>query len=231
MNRKPLVPIRLDNYKPLRELVFESLREAILNGQLKPGERLMEIQLAEEMGVSRTPVREAIRKLELEGTVVMIPRKGAYVAGLSMKDVADVFEIRGALEGLAAELAAERITDDEMEELERYLVMTAEEIDTGNLDDVVQADTDFHSLLYKASRNSRLPQILNNLREQIQRFRTTSLSYPGRMKFALEEHRKIVEAIGARDGDLARKLAQEHIENAENSMMIMLHGDKKFGGS
>ena len=191
----------------------------------------MEIQLAEEMGVSRTPVREAIRKLELEGTVVMIPRKGAYVAGLSMKDVADVFEIRGALEGLAAELAAERITDDEMEELERYLVMTAEEIDTGNLDDVVQADTDFHSLLYKASRNSRLPQILNNLREQIQRFRTTSLSYPGRMKFALEEHRKIVEAIGARDGDLARKLAQEHIENAENSMMIMLHGDKKFGGS
>jgi DNA-binding GntR family transcriptional regulator len=230
MDRKPLVPIRLDNYKPLRELVFESLREAILSGQLRPGERLMEIQLAEEMGVSRTPVREAIRKLELEGSVVMIPRKGAYVSGLSLKDIADVFEIRGALEGLAAELASDRITDEELEELERYLVKIAEEIENGDLNKVVQTDTDFHSLLYQASRNGRLTQIINNLREQIQRFRTTSLSYPGRMKNALEEHRKIVEAIASRDGDLARKLAQEHIENAENSMMSMLHEEKKFGG-
>ena len=120
MERQPLVPIRLDNYKPLRELVFESLREAIIQGKLGPGERLMEIQLAEEMGVSRTPVREAIRKLELEGLVVMIPRKGAYVAGLSLKDIADVFEIRRALEGLAAELASERATDEELEQMERY---------------------------------------------------------------------------------------------------------------
>mgnify|MGYP001353068839 CR=1 FL=1 len=87
MGRKPLIPINLDNYKPLRELVFETLREAIIDGELPPGERLMEIQVAEELGVSRTPVREAIRKLELEGLVAMIPRKGAYVAGLSMKDV------------------------------------------------------------------------------------------------------------------------------------------------
>jgi DNA-binding GntR family transcriptional regulator len=231
MERQPLVPIRLDNYKPLRELVFESLRESIISGMLNPGERLMEIQLAEEMGVSRTPVREAIRKLELEGLVVMIPRKGAYVAGLSLKDIADVFEIRGALEGLAAELAAERATEEELEELERYLVRISEEIETGgDLDKVVEIDTDFHTLLYKASRNNRLSQIINNLREQIQRFRTTSLSYPGRMKAAVEEHRRIVEAISARDGELAHKLAQEHIENAENSMMSMIQQDKKYGG-
>lgn len=230
MDRQPLVPIRLDNYKPLRELVFESLREAIISAQLRPGERLMEIQLAEEMGVSRTPVREAIRKLELEGLVVMIPRKGAYVAGLSLKDIVDVFEIRGALEGLAAELAAERITDNELEELERYLVKISDEIEKGDLEKVVATDTDFHSILYQASRNQRLSQIISNLREQIQRFRTTSLSYPGRMKTALEEHRKIVEAISARDGVLACKLAQEHIENAENSMMSMIHQDKKYGG-
>jgi DNA-binding GntR family transcriptional regulator len=230
MDRQPLVPIRLDNYKPLRELVFESLREAIISGQLRPGERLMEIQLAEEMGVSRTPVREAIRKLELEGLVVMIPRKGAYVAGLSLKDIVDVFEIRGALEGLAAELAAERITDNELEELERYLVKIADDIEKGDLDKVVATDTEFHSILYQASRNQRLSQIISNLREQIQRFRTTSLSYPGRMKTALEEHRKIVEAISARDCELAFKLAQEHIENAENSMMSMIHQDKKYGG-
>ena len=230
MERQPLVPIRLDNYKPLRELVFESLREAIINGKLRPGERMMEIQLAEEMGVSRTPVREAIRKLELEGLVVMVPRKGAYVAGLSLKDIVDVFEIRGALEGLAAELAAERITDVELDEMERYLVKIAEDIEGGDITKVVETDTDFHTLLYKASRNSRLSQIINNLREQIQRFRTTSLSYPGRMKSALEEHRKIVEALASRDGELARKIAQEHIENAENSMMGMIQQDKKYGG-
>jgi DNA-binding GntR family transcriptional regulator len=229
--REPLLPIKLDNYKPLRELVFESLREAIIGVKLAPGERLMEIQMAEEMGVSRTPVREAIRKLELEGLVLMIPRKGAYVAGLSLKDIADVFEIRGALEGLAAELAAERITDGELEELERYLVKISEESETGDLNKVVETDTDFHSLIYSASRNHRLFQIISNLREQIQRFRTTSLSYPGRMKVAVEEHRKIVEAISVRDGELARKLAQEHIENAESSMMSMVQRDQKYGGA
>ena len=231
MERKVLVPIKLDNYKPLRELVFESLREAILSQQLEPGERMMEIQLAEEMGVSRTPVREAIRKLELEGLVVMIPRKGAYVAGLSLKDVAEVFEIRRVLEGLAAELAVDRITDDELENLERYLVKIAEDIERSDLNKVVETDTDFHTLLYQASRNQRLAQIINNLREQIQRFRATSLSHPGRMKEALEEHRKIVEAISSRDSETARRLAQEHIENAENSMMEMIHNDGKFGGN
>ncbi|HPT86322.1 MAG TPA: GntR family transcriptional regulator [Bacillota bacterium] len=230
MERRPLVPIKLDNYKPLRELVFESLREAIISGQLRPGERMMEIQLAEEMGVSRTPVREAIRKLELEGLVEMIPRKGAYVAGLSLRDIADVFEIRRALEGLAAELAADRITDEELERLERYLVIISEQIEAGNLEEVVQTDTDFHTLLYQASRNNRLSQIINNLREQIQRFRTTSLSYPGRMKAALEEHRKIVEAISSRDEEQARRIAQEHIENAENSLMSVIQQDKENGG-
>jgi DNA-binding GntR family transcriptional regulator len=230
MERKPLVPIKLDNYKPLRELVFESLREAIISGRLKPGERMMEIQMAEEMGVSRTPVREAIRKLELEGLVVMIPRKGAYVAGLSLKDIVEVFEIRGALEGLAAELAAERITDDELENLERYLVRITEDIEKGDLGKVVETDTDFHTQLYKASRNDWLLQIINNLREQIQRFRTTSLSYPGRMKEAVEEHRQIVEAISSRNGKLARKLAYEHIEKAENSLMSMIQNGIKRGG-
>lgn len=231
MTHQPLMPIKLDNYKPLRELVFESLREAIISGRLPSGERVMEIQMAEEMGVSRTPVREAIRKLELEGLVVMFPRKGAYVAGISLKDIADVFEIRGALEGLAAELAAERITDEELEDLERYLVKISEESENGDLNKVVETDTDFHSLIYRASRNQRLSQIINNLREQIQRFRTTSLSYPGRMKVAVEEHRKIVEAISGRDGELARKLAQEHIENAENSMMNMVQQDQNYGGA
>lgn len=216
-----LVPVKLDSYKPLREIVFESMREAILGGVLKPGERLMEIQLAEEMGVSRTPVREAIRKLELENFVVMIPRKGAYVAGVSLKDVADVFEIRSALEGLAAGLAAERITDDELEQMERALFYRTNEGEL-NLEQIVKSDTDFHALVYKASRNERLIQILENLREQIQRFRSTSLAVPGRMRLALEEHRMIVEALRNHNSEEAQTLAIAHIVTAENVMFETL---------
>ncbi|MFZ5646213.1 MAG: GntR family transcriptional regulator [Bacillota bacterium] len=227
MEQPRLVPIRLDNYKPLREMVFESLREAIIQGRLKPGERLMEMQLAEEMGVSRTPVREAIRKLELEGFVVMIPRKGAYVSGISVKDIVDVFEVRAALEALAAGLAAERVTDKELEELERSLVQATELGDKAELDAIVETDTNFHELIYKACRNERLVQIVTHLKEQIQRFRTTSLSQPGRSKDALYEHRAIVEAISERNTDLAQALAREHVENAEQSLLNALREAKE----
>src|SRR5690606_23896957 len=156
----------------------------------------------------------------------MVPRKGAYVATFSMKDVVEVFESRGALQGLAADLAAERITDEEREESQRQLVESSELIEQADLNGMVEVDTGFHQILYQASRNQRLAQIINNLRDQIQRFRQTCLSYPGRMKSALEEHREIVDAISARDPELARRLAQEHIENAENSMMQVIRQEK-----
>ncbi|HEY8495691.1 MAG TPA: GntR family transcriptional regulator [Limnochordales bacterium] len=219
---RPLMPIKLDNYKPLRELVFEAIREAIISGHLKPGERLMEIQLAEELGVSRTPVREAIRKLEQEGFVVMVPRKGAYVADISMKDIAEVFEIRGALEGLAAELAAERATEEELERLERLLVAIGECIERQDVDGMIEKDTEFHDLLFSASHNERLVQILSLLREQIQRFRSRTLARVERMKVALEEHKAIVEALGRRDSELARSLAEAHIESAQSSLMKLI---------
>ncbi|MGF7184162.1 DNA-binding GntR family transcriptional regulator [Desulfitispora alkaliphila] len=221
-----MIPIKLDTYRPLREIVFDSLRDAIINGTLKPGERLMEVQLAEEMGVSRTPVREAIRKLELEGFVVMVPRKGAYVAGISLKDIADVFEIRAALEGLAAGLAAERCTDDELEELERHLVKVTELVNSNDIQTLVDIDTGFHDIIYKASRNEKLVQIISNLREQIQRFRTTSLAVPGRLREVVMEHKQIVEAIAERNICLARDLAQNHVENAENIMLDALQEDE-----
>ncbi|NLB52577.1 MAG: GntR family transcriptional regulator [Syntrophomonadaceae bacterium] len=225
MGEQRLVPVNLESYKPLRELVLEAIREAIINGVLKPRERLMEIQLAEELGVSRTPVREALRKLELEGFIVMVPRKGAYVADMSMKDVADVFEIRIALEGLAAALAAERITDEELEEMERHLVEKAEAIAKHDMEKLVEIDTKFHEALYGASRNERLIVIISNLREQIQRFRTSSLAMPGRMKQSLDEHRGIVEAIQSRDILMARQAAQEHIENAESILIESLKNE------
>ena len=213
------MPITLDSYKPLREIVFETLRDAIINQTLEPGERLMEIQLAEEMGVSRTPVREAIRKLELEGLVIMVPRKGAYVAGISVKDIHEVFEVRACLEGLAASLAAQRMTPEELDEMEKSLFIEAGETEGNNLRSIVEIDTSFHDLLYKAARNEKLLQMVNNLQEQLQRFRSASLARPGRSKTALDEHRKILAALALRNAKMTQKLAIEHIENAETAMM------------
>lgn len=223
---KRLLPVKLDSYKPLREVVFESLREAIIQGTLKPGERLMELQLAEELGVSRTPVREAIRKLELEGFVVMVPRKGAYVAGITFKDITEVFEVRIALESLAAGLAAERITDEELDKLERSVVQIGEVMNS-DIDALAKFDHEFHKVIYQASRNKRLQAIILNLQEQIQRFRMTTLSQPGRMRLALEEHKKIVDAISERNVELASALAGEHITNAENSLLSAIEEERK----
>ncbi len=228
MVRERLLPVKLEGYKPLRDLVFEAMRDAIVNGQLKPGERLMEIQLADELGVSRTPVREAIRKLELDCLVVMVPRKGAYVADISSRDIVEVFEVRGALERLAAGLCAERITPEELESLEKVLHRISMGVESGNLNDVIAADILFHDILYEASRNRRLAQIIAQSREQIQRFRSNSLAQPGRMKDALEEHRKILEAISQRDVSLAQRLAVRHVENAEVRLMEVMSQENSF---
>ena len=214
-----LEQIRLDSYKPLRELVFENIRQAIVKGIFAPGERLMEIQLADDLGVSRTPVREAIRKLELEGFVVMIPRRGTYVANLSIKDINDVYEIRISLDVLAAGLAAERIEPEELEELNRLLLEISEAARTGPMDKIVRLDTAFHDVLYKASRNDRLRNIINNLREQITGIRGTSMRYPGRLADTLEEHRALVDSIAARDSERAQAAARIHLENAEHTLL------------
>lgn len=221
MSRR-LLPVKLDSYKPLREVVYETLREAIKTGALSPGERLMEIQLAEELGVSRTPVREAIRKLELERFVVMIPRRGTYVANLSLKDINEVFEIRAAVDSLAAGLAAERITEEELEQLERLLVEIADYIEQNDHVKIVAADEAYHDILYRASRNERLVGIIHNLREQFASFRSVSINYPGRLQNTLEEHRQLVEAIAQRDSELAQRKAREHIENAEQTLLLEL---------
>ncbi|MCR4430212.1 MAG: GntR family transcriptional regulator [Tepidanaerobacteraceae bacterium] len=224
-----LSSVKLDNYKPLRDVVFGAIREAIIAGELKPGERLMEVQLAEEMGVSRTPVREAIRKLELEGLVVMIPRKGAYVAGLSLKEAADVFEIRESLEGLAAALAAERITDEELETMEKILSSIQKAVEEGDVDTIIKKDAEFHQILFAATRNDRLAQIINNLKEQIDRFRVQSFTNPARIKNILQEHRGIVNAIKDRNADMAEKLTREHIEKVENNVMDILRKQMDAG--
>ena len=222
MSERRLDALKLDNFKPLRDVVFETLREAIIKGVLKPGERLMENQLAENMGVSRTPVREAIRKLELEGFVNVISRKGTYVSELSYKDVHEIYEIRATLESLACGLAAERATASEIEEMERYLI---EENDYLYHEDIlltVKTDIGLHELIYKATRNEKIMGIMNNLKEHLYRLRCTSITLPGRKKRSLIEHQGIVDAIAAREVELAQKLGQEHIVHAEQAMLALL---------
>ena len=222
-----LAPIQLDTYRSLREVVSDALRQAIKDGRLSPGQRLREITLADTLGVSRTPIREAIRQLEQEGFVVMVPRRGTYVADISLKDIAQVFEIRGALEELAAGLAAERITTEELECLERILVEINGYIERGELDRIVAADVRFHDVLYQASRNQRLVDILHNLREQMLRFRSISMHYPGRLTATWEEHRQMVENIAAHNSSMARKVAKRHMENSEKTLLKGIREDKK----
>lgn len=214
-----LEKIQLDAYKPLRELVTDNIRHAILCGSFPPGMRLMELQLASEIGVSRTPVREAIRALELEGLVVMIPRRGAYVANISIKDINEVYEVRTALEVLAAGLASERINDEELEEMERILVAMTPLTPEHDMEALVANDTKFHDIIYNASRNGRLISIVNNLREQINSIRGGSMGYPGRLAAMMDEHRAIVDAIAQRDEDAAQQAVRTHMENAERTLL------------
>lgn len=210
-----LSKVNLNDYKPLREVVFNTLREAIVKGELKPGTRLMEVQLAEKMGVSRTPIREAIRKLELEGLVNMIPRKGAHVADLSVKDIMDVLEVRASLDGLATFLSASRITDGELKELRQIQSQFTAYMEKGNLHGTVKKDVEFHDVIYRSSRNEKLIQIVSNLSEQVHRFRIIYLKDYSSPRNVAKEHSEIIDAISSKDPEIAQKVAASHIKNQE----------------
>lgn len=207
--------IDMDTYKPLREIVFTTMREAIINGDFKPGQRLMEVQLADQMGVSRTPVREAIRKLELEGLVVMVPRKGAYVAGLSSEDVKEVLEIRAVLEGLAASLAAKQATKSEVEDLKGIVEQFKQAAKDQDVVKLIQFDSDFHDVMYRASKNKKLIQLLSSLREQVQRFRVAYFTKIKNTEILIAEHNELLQAVEAGDTIKARKVAETHIATTE----------------
>lgn len=205
--------IYMNEIMPLREEVFFTLREAILKGELKPGERLMEIPLSHHLGVSRTPVREAIRKLELEGLVVMEPNKGARVAKIAMQELNDVLELRRALEELAIQKACERITQEELEKLDAAAEEFSGLVAGNDLMALAEADVHFHDVIYRASHNRRLVQLLNNLREQMYRFRMEYLKDETSRKVLDQEHQAIRLALHERDMQKAHRNICEHIDN------------------
>ena len=192
---------------PLRDVVFETLRKAILTGELKPGERLMEIHLAERMGVSRTPVREAIRMLELENLVTMVPRCGAKVASITTSGLKDVLEVREALEELAIKLACKRSTDDQVRRLKEAMERFENAIESGNL----------------ASHNEKLAEMTANLSQQIYRYRYECIKDSSMYAELIEEHRKMYESIYYRKQNEAVEVVKQHITKQQESIMRNLH--------
>lgn len=213
----------MNDFLPLRDVVFNTLRQAILTGELKPGERLMEIHLANKLGVSRTPIREAIRKLELEGLVTMIPRRGAEVAQITGKSLQDVLEVRRSLDALCAELACERISDEEIAELEAACKAFEEATATKDTRTIAAADVALHDIIVKATGNKRLVQLVNNLAEQMYRYRFEYIKDFTMHGTLIEEHRIIFEAIRSKDKATAAKAAITHIDNQMEAIARQLN--------
>lgn len=205
--------LQTDAYLPLRDVVFQTLRTAILKGDLKSGERLMELQLAAKLGVSRTPIREAIRMLEQEGLAITIPRRGAEVARMTEKDMEDVLQIRCSLEELAVRLSCQNITDAEIVQLRTAMEEFRNLTKTEDIHRIAEADVNFHDVLYMASDNPKLLNMLNNLREQMYRYRVEYLKDASVYPKLIEEHHQLYEAVKARDASKASAYTRRHLEN------------------
>lgn len=211
--------IDMDEFLPLRDVVFNTLRRAILNGQLKPGERLMEVHLANRLGVSRTPIREAIRKLELEGLVIMIPRRGAEVARITEKSLKDVLEVRRALDALSVELACQRISREDLDRLADACGKFERAVRGADASVIAREDVALHDIIVEATGNQRLQQLVNNLSEQMYRFRFVYIKEENQHDNLVAEHREIYESILSRDRERAAAAARLHIDNQEKSII------------
>ncbi len=207
-----------DKYS-LRGRVYQRIRDDILEGRFAEHEELKEVAIGEELGVSRTPVREALRQLELEGLVTIIPNKGAYVTGITAKDVADIYQIRSKLEGLAARWACENITEEQMTEMEECIFLSEFHAKEGHREIMAQMDNRFHEVLYEASNSKMLEHLLSDFHQYVLRIRRKTLSSIERSQESNMEHRMIMEAIKNHNPDLAEELANKHIDKAYENIL------------
>lgn len=203
----------------LRGRVFHKIREDILSGKYKENDELREVAIGEELGVSRTPVREAFRQLELEGLIQIVPNKGAYVTGITRKDVQDIYMIRSLLEGLCARWATENITEEQMAEMEENIFLSKFHAEKGHYDQLAELDNRFHEILYEACNSKMLEHQLRDFHQYVLRVRKKTLSNVNRGRKSNEEHEQIMEAIKAKDADRAEALANAHMINAYNNMV------------
>ena len=218
--------IKINEYLPLRDIVFQTLRKAILTGELSPGERLMETQLGEKLGVSRTPIREAIRKLELEGLVTIVPRKGAQVAQFTEKDIEDVLQVRATLEALAARLATKNMDDRAFLKLQLVIAEYEYAERERDIEVMIEKDVEFHETIFNASNNEKLIQLFNGLGEQIHRYRVAYLKNAEEGDMVRAEHEEILEALKNKDAERAADLSSKHIQTQCESIMKILRQTK-----
>ena len=203
MKKKPI-----ERHQTLREKILETIRESILKGTLKAGEKVAEPELAERFGISRTPIREAFRQLESEGYLTVIPRKGAVVTSLSERDVEEFYAIKSILEGYAARMAAEKMTQKDIDRLEAIndrLELLAQQ---GDVKTFFRVHNEFHETFIRAAENEKLLELINQLMMKFNRLRMASLSLPGRMEISVEEHRNMIQAFKNHDGDKADSLVR-----------------------
>ncbi|MDR2043367.1 MAG: GntR family transcriptional regulator [Clostridium sp.] len=219
--------VKMDEFLPLRDVVFNTLRQAILTGELKPGERLLEIHLANRLGVSRTPIREAIRKLELEGLVIMIPRRGAEVAQITEKSLKDVMEVRRAMDALSVELACDRITPQELTDLCKACEHFEQAVKTKEVKRIAQSDVALHNIIVRAADNQRLTQLVHHLAEQMYRYRFEYIKDFHQHQRLIDEHRIIYESLVKKEKDTAAKAARTHIDNQENAILEQIRLERE----
>ncbi len=206
----------------LRGKVFQSIRDDILKGKYEENEELRESTLGKELGVSRTPVREALRQLELEGLVKIIPNKGAYVTGITGKDVSDIYVIRSLLEGLCARWATEHITEEQIDKLEEIILLSEYHVNKKKelASQVTKLDGEFHEVLYEASNSRILEHVLSDFHNYVQSARKMSVTKQDRAEKSIAEHKEILQAIKEKDADRAEKLANEHVMNVMKNLKI-----------
>ncbi|MBD5527512.1 MAG: GntR family transcriptional regulator [Lachnospiraceae bacterium] len=207
-----------DKYS-LRGRVFHKLRDDILSGKYEENEELKEVAIGEELGVSRTPVREAFRQLELEGLIQIIPNKGAYVTGITEKDVKDIYMIRSLLEGLCARWATEHITQEQLAEMEENVYLSQFHAQKGHLEQLAELDNRFHDIMYEACNSKILEHQLKDFHQYVLRVRRKTLASKNRGPKSNEEHEEILQAIKAGDADRAEQLANRHMINAYDNMV------------
>jgi len=211
---------KINDYDLLSTKVYRILKSSIIKGDLKPGEKLLESKIGKQLGVSRTPVREALQKLATEGLVKMEPNSVIVVPEFSLKDLKEVLQIRRALEGLAASAAAEEINQEEISQLEKNIEETNICVIKNDLATYLEFNVKFHNLIFQFSRNERLIKMSSQLVSPEHRFIIRALTIPGRLKYYLEEHQKIIEALKRRDAEQAGRLSQQHAENILKNILV-----------
>ncbi len=223
---KSFLDFSVSNIKPIRDLIYESIRQAIFDGELKAGDRLVEKELADKMNVSRTPIREALRKLETEGLVKHLPRKGVVVKGFKRDDIIEIYSIRQALEALAITYTIENITEDEINQLKEIIeimeILTYKE-DTASLFNISQK---FNDILIRSCRMPRLINLINTYQEYLERFRIVTMKKKERKLQALEEHKQILQAVIDKDVKKAKDLVEKHLKGALDAYLKTFVDDK-----